>query len=80
MKLGDSSCCRWCGGPKFKDSNYCTRCEWAMEWKPEILDELWDEKERRMCGCGRQFKDDDHYCSQCYSEMEAKEASEPGHP
>ena len=51
-----------------------------MEWKPEILDELWDEKERRMCSCGRQFKEDDHFCSQCYLEMEAKESSEPGHP
>lgn len=34
----------------------------------------------RECGCGRGPKEDDHFCSQCYLDMEAKEAGEQGYP
>jgi len=32
------------------------------------------------CFCGRDKKEDDHFCSECYMDMEAQEAGEPGHP
>jgi hypothetical protein len=32
------------------------------------------------CSCGRGPKEDDHYCSECYLDMEAHESREQGHP
>lgn len=32
------------------------------------------------CSCGRDKKEDDHFCSQCYLDMEAEEWREAGHP
>ena len=32
-----------------------------------------------QCSCGRGTKEDDHFCSECYLDMEAAESSE-AHP
>lgn len=34
----------------------------------------------KECACGRGPKEDDHYCSECYLDMEAQESREQGHP
>jgi hypothetical protein len=34
----------------------------------------------KECACGRGPKEDDHFCSECYLDMEAREGSEQGHP
>ena len=34
----------------------------------------------KECSCGRGPKEDDHYCSECYLDMEAHESREQGHP
>jgi len=38
------------------------------------------ERDSNQCGCGRGPKEDDHFCSECYMDMEAREAGEEGHP
>jgi hypothetical protein len=34
----------------------------------------------RECSCGRGPKEDELFCSECYLDMEAQEATELGHP
>lgn len=34
----------------------------------------------KQCGCGRGPKEDDHFCTECYLDMEAQEFGEAGHP
>ena len=34
----------------------------------------------KQCGCGRGPKEDDHFCTECYLDMEAAESGEIGHP
>jgi len=33
-----------------------------------------------QCGCGRGPKEDDHFCTECYLDMESVEFGEVGHP